>query len=168
MLLSTLPSVCFWCCMELYWSLTQLHTMHHNQEDCNLEVRWPDVGSSCSQPLNPEQHYLLQALVIGLCVESEVMWEDKWRHNNIITSDHPKRYDVNWVFVLIYMNMNLSLDWHPNIVKSLYWNFWCEYQAVQHAISKISGGVNYVIALHCPDSAQLILVGCTVDKTWNK
>ena len=40
-----------------------------------------DVGSFGSHPLYPGQSYLLQALEVGLQVESEAMWEDKWRCN---------------------------------------------------------------------------------------
>ena len=38
--------------------------------------------------------------------------------------------------VFINMNMNLSLDWYPNILKSLCWIFWHICQLVQYTISK--------------------------------
>ena len=37
---------------------------------------------------------------------------------------------------LVFINMNLSSDWHLNTFKSLYWSFQREYPAVQHAVSK--------------------------------
>ena len=63
-----------------------------------VRVILSDVGSSSSHPLDSERHYLLSTLDLGLCVESEAMWEDEWRHDIIITSGNPKHYDVDWVF----------------------------------------------------------------------
>ena len=57
-----------------------------------------DVGSSSSHPLNPGQHYFLQALDVDLHVDSEAIWENELRHNVTITFDLPKYHDVDVVF----------------------------------------------------------------------
>ena len=57
-----------------------------------------DVGSFSSHSFDQEKHKLLQVLVVGHCIDSEVMWEDEWRHDVTIVSDHPKHNDVNRVF----------------------------------------------------------------------
>ena len=54
--------------------------------------------SSSSYPFDQGQHYLLQVLNMGLCVEFEAMWKDKWRHNITIIGDHHKQHDMDWVF----------------------------------------------------------------------
>ena len=56
-------------------------------------VLFLETGSSSNHPHYPGQHYLQ-----ALCVESEAMGEDDWRHNFTITSDHPKHHDMDWVF----------------------------------------------------------------------
>ena len=54
---------------------------------------------SSSHPLDQEELYLLQALDVDLCVETEVMmFEDERRLNINIASDHSKHHDVDWVF----------------------------------------------------------------------
>ena len=58
----------------------------------------PNLGSSSRHPLDPEQHYLLQAIDLGLYFESKAMCEDEWRHNITIASDNLKHDDVDWVF----------------------------------------------------------------------
>ena len=63
-----------------------------------LVLRWHNTYSYC-YPLGPLQHYLLQSLDEGLCVESDAVWEDEWRNNVNIDSDHTK-HDVDWVFGL--------------------------------------------------------------------
>ena len=133
---------------QFYWSLAQERCTHNNQGDWNLgsyvdrcwgdivaEIFWQlrlvppicmawhwvlltNAGSFSSHLLNPRQYYLFQALGEGLHVGLEAMWEEEWRHNVTIASDHPKHHDVNWVFGFI--NMNLSSDWHPNTVISSY------------------------------------------------
>ena len=60
-------------------------------------VLFPDVRSSSSHPLDPSQYYLLQAIDVGLRVESEAMWEYEWRHKVTITRDHFKHLHVDWV-----------------------------------------------------------------------
>ena len=58
----------------------------------------PYIGSSSGHPLNPGQYHLFQALDVDLHFEPENMWEDEWRRNITIASDHTKYYDVHWVF----------------------------------------------------------------------
>ena len=88
----------------------------------HYRVLLPDVGSSSSQPLNLEKLYFIQALDVDLCVKSEDIWEDEFRHKVTITRYHTKHPNVDWVFSFINMNMNLSLNWHLNILKYLYWS----------------------------------------------
>ena len=65
-------------------------------------ILFPDVRSSSSQPLNPGQHYLFQALDVGLCVESEAMWDDERRYNITSVSDNPTLNDEDGVFCFHY------------------------------------------------------------------
>ena len=67
--------------------------------------------------------------------ESEATWEDEWRPNLIITKDHTKHEDVNYVIGFHQYEPALPSDWHPNILKSIYC-FWCECQLVQLTIYK--------------------------------
>ena len=62
-----------------------------------------DIESINNHSLNPEQHYLIQALDGGFCVEAEAMWKDEWKPNVTITSDHAKHYEC-----LIFININSS------------------------------------------------------------
>ena len=62
-------------------------------------VAWPrvllqDVGFSSNHFLDQGQQYLLQALYVGLYVESEAMREDKRNNNVTIACDHFKYHDV--------------------------------------------------------------------------
>ena len=122
MILLSLPSVHFWCCTVFFWFLAQPCLRHYNQEDCNLGTKaaryWSDVIAEIFLPsklvfpacvvwckdllsshsLAPGQHYLPQALDVGLYAESESIWEGELRHNVIITCDHPKHHDMDWVF----------------------------------------------------------------------
>ena len=56
------------------------------------------VLTKSSVLLDPGEHCLLPALHVGFHVESEAMWEDKWRYNVSIISDHSKHHDVDRVF----------------------------------------------------------------------
>ena len=56
----------------------------------------PCVGSSISHPIHWTKQYLLQALNVGFCVDSEAMSEDELRHNICTASNHPKHPDVGW------------------------------------------------------------------------
>ena len=57
------------------------------------------MKGSCSRlSLGPEKYYLLQALHVNLHTESEVTWENEWKYNINIASDHPRHHDVNWLF----------------------------------------------------------------------
>ena len=89
-----------WIAISLIQDLNSCRHVHFLQ-------RWPlyhgdllllNVGSLSSYRHNPGQHYLPQEHDIGLGVEVEVMWEDEWRHNFTIASNHPKYHDVDWVF----------------------------------------------------------------------
>ena len=62
-------------------------------------VLMPDIGSSSSQPLNPGRNYfLLQALNVGLHVKTEDLWEDEWKHNITISTNHCIHHNLDWVF----------------------------------------------------------------------
>ena len=69
-------------------------------------VLLPDRGSSRSYSLNSEIYLLL--LDVGLRVETEAMEKDKGRHNETIANDHPKHFDVVWVFGFYYYRYILS------------------------------------------------------------
>lgn len=62
------------------------------------KIMLPDIGSSSSHPLDTRRNYLFQGLDVNICVESETLWEDKWRHNIVITSD----LAMNWMFDLYH------------------------------------------------------------------
>ena len=66
-----------------------------------------------------------------------------------------------WTRCLVYIKMNVSLD----TMKSLYWSFWHECQAIQRAISKF---LEEWIASWCCFPHKPTLVCCTIDKTQNK
>ena len=61
-------------------------------------VLLPGIGSSISPFLDLGKYYLFQTPNVGLCVKSETIWEDKWKHTITIVSDNPKHSDVDWVF----------------------------------------------------------------------
>ena len=69
----------------------------------------------------------------------------------------------HWTSSTLFKSFVLSSGWHLNTLKSSYWNFWNECQAVQHAVSK------FFAECHCTayiiNNAQLSLICCTVDKT---
>ena len=56
------------------------------------------IAGPNSYSFDPGKYYFLQPLDVGLCIESEAMWKDEWRYNVTIASDHPKHYDVAWLF----------------------------------------------------------------------
>ena len=58
----------------------------------------------------------------------------RWMKVSQITTPNTMIWSVYLVF--INMSRNLSLDWLPNALKSLYWSFGREWHAVQHAVSK--------------------------------
>ena len=49
-------------------------------------------------PLDPGQHYQFKSLDIGLQVETETMWKEKWMHNVIFARDNLKLQAVNKVY----------------------------------------------------------------------
>ena len=112
------------------------------------KVLLPGVRSSSSHPINPGQHYFLQALDASLHVESEAMWKDERRHNVTIASDHPKHYDVDRVlgfyyifwkqlfckFTIWYWQKFFSLEKNQSM---FIWRvfFWVCSKALQHGLS---------------------------------
>ena len=122
-------------------------------------VLLPDV-ESCSSP-----HLLIKVLVIGLCVGSEVVWEDEWKHKNsplLVTSPNI----IIWTGCLVFINMNIS----PHIDTQILWNL-CIRASEENAqwYSNLFPNI-WRSGLHqgarfLADSAQLTLVCCTVDKT---
>ena len=65
-----------------------------------------DVEFSSSDPLDPGQHYLLQAIQ-----------ENEWKHNVTIAGGHSKRYNVNKVFIVIFLSIWIcpQIDKHSEI-----------------------------------------------------
>ena len=130
-------------------SICQQHPLYSHQQVTLIYYKWCSslthlvwcrvllwgAGTSSSNPLNPDQHYLLQARDVKFCVKSEANWENDWRHNITITCDHLKYCDVDCVFdfhkyepVLILISNHYEIF----ILELL-----CECQAVQQAIYKI-------------------------------
>ena len=160
MVLLSLPSVHLRWFMEFWWSLAQPHFPYDNQGYCKLKNYAPRCSRWCSRrnfcqsrlvfpvcmtwyrvlfldeayfsnhPLDPGEHYHLQELDAGLCVESDGTWEDEWRHNITIISDHPNTIMKTGCLVFIDMNMNLSIDWHSIILKFSYMCFRIECRTV--------------------------------------
>ena len=58
-------------------------------------VLLPDVASFRGQFLNSVQHFLLHALHVYLCVESEAIWENEHRYNITMAIELLKYYDVD-------------------------------------------------------------------------
>ena len=91
-------------------------------------VLLPDVGSSRSYPLDPEQHYPLQILDVGVYVESVTMWT--WME--VIASDHPNHHDVDWVFAFHQYEYKYVVRLAPKHSES----FRRECHAIKHPIFK--------------------------------
>ena len=144
MLPLSLPSVHFWCCMQFCWSLTQPHWPRNqmmmrpkkffDNQNWVFLLAWhgTNIGSSSSYSLDPGQHYLPQHL----------MWTSLLRPcgkmNGSITSP-PIVNTPNTMMstrCLIFMNINLSSDWHPSSLKSTYWSFQHKCQVEQLAVFK--------------------------------
>ena len=70
-------------------------------------VLLPDVRSSSSRSRHPNQYYIFLALDVGLLVESEAMWEDEWRGNITIASNHFRHHGVDWVFDFYLLSVHL-------------------------------------------------------------
>ena len=70
-------------------------------------VLLPDVGSSSCHPLS---------LDVGHHVQCEVMWEDEWKHNVTMTSDHPKHHHEDWVFGFSSLSENFLRIEQANIL----------------------------------------------------
>ena len=66
--------------------------------------------------------------------------------------------NIMWTRCL--MNMNLSSDWHLNTLKSLFWCFQHECQAVQYVISKfLEGWISSLCCFpqrQCPTDSSLL------------
>ena len=110
-------------------------------------VLLPDVGPFSTHPLNPRQHYLLQALDVSLHVEFEAELEDKWWHNVTTASDHPKHLEVDKVlgFNQYECESLLRLTSKHSEIFVLELPVWIDSNPVY--CHQIFGGVNYVIVL---------------------
>ena len=109
-------------------------------------IMLPDGPSSSHLP-DPDQYYLLQSLDTGLHVKSETMWEDEFgiTSQSLVTTPRTLMWTGRLGF---YMNMNLSLDWDLNILKSSYWI--SDVNAISAVcFFQISARVNYFRVLLC-------------------
>ena len=115
MLLSSLLSFHLWRCTEFCGSHAQPQPINNNQGFCNMwskaprslgdvvagiflipnldspasvAVLLPDVESFISHPIDPGQHYFLQAFRISLHVESKTTWGEVWKHDVTISGDY--------------------------------------------------------------------------------
>ena len=113
-----LPSVHFWCCIRsfvlsikcapLKQYTRRLHSFELGVKLLEMmsspvcvawhRVFWPIIRLSSCHPFDLGHHYFLQILDVVHRFESEVMSEDKLRHNVTVTSDHPKHHNMEWVF----------------------------------------------------------------------
>ena len=138
--LLSLLSLPLWYGVEFCWSLTQLHSIHNNQGDCNLGSyaarcgcwnfltantaceAWgriiPAATLSVQGHITFSRHFIL-ASVLSVRPYGKI--------NGVIASTSlvttPNTMMRTGCFVLINMSMCLSLHWHLDTVKSSCWNF---------------------------------------------
>ena len=83
---------------------------------------------------------------VGLRIESETTWENKWRHHVTIAYNLPK-HDEDWEFGFNQYEYESVFRLTPNSQKSSYWLFqvWMQNSSSYHF--KISGRLNCAMVL---------------------
>ena len=114
-----------------------------------------DVRSFSSHPINPGQHYLLQALDVGLFVESENMREDQRKPNANTTSDHSEHFE-DWDFVFYHYRYILWGQSKPKVVLQVYYLIQVEIFLICEFVEKIYSAVfphpSWLMKKICPFS----------------
>ena len=145
-----------------------LHKSSANQH-WELLLVWHDtvillnVVSSSSHSLESAQQYLLQALMSVTVLSQRPCGKINGRITSPLFATHPNT--IIWTGCLVFINMNMSLSSNWQSDTQIF-----AVKIMQYSMSFSNIWMNEMhqgAAFHS-DCAQLILVCCRVDKSWNK
>lgn len=77
--------------LDIFWHPLLLQVWHNAQPCCRSRVFQ-------HLPFCLKTALLLQVAVVILCVVSEGLCVDEWKHNDVITCDHLRPQDVDWIY----------------------------------------------------------------------
>ena len=112
---------------QLHWHVKEGLQVNHQHLEWNFLTTNTGFSCLCAMVQSPVATYMVFPAVTLLIYGStssmffEAIWEDKWRHNFIIASDHPEHHDVSlsitfWPLftfpnLLFLMFFSLTLEW---------------------------------------------------------